>query len=255
MRNIYLLGLVLIFSSCRPDKGLDTLVDFPESDGLLIRWQILDDAFNRDNLRTQVISILNNDSTDIPSHGWTLYYNQLPGSLYLDPSDEVMVRISNQGGDYFMVEPGEAFPGIPAGSSFDIKYKMPLDLIKTSFYPHGYYFTTGNEEEQIIIPVENIEYEPVPESFTYYGERDLSVFISGPERFETNKDIQSYSIDELAPIIPTPKRYERRAGHYQLQSNVKVHYDKGLRSEADFLAGVLNQILQHPIQDTKEICL
>ena len=247
MRNFFLFGLLLLLADCRPDKMIDSLTAFPESENLLIKWQILDDAVNRDNLRTQIISIVNNDSIDFPDQGWTLFYSQLPAALYLDPSDQFMVSISNLGGDYYKVEPGEAFPGIPPGESFDIKYRMPLDLIKTTHYPHGYYFTIGNEEGQQIVPVINYQYDPIPKSFTHFGKHDRSVFISAAQRYDQNNDLRSIPVNELIPIIPTPRKYEKKAGIYVLQSNVKVHYDQGLRNEADFLAGTLNQILHQPV--------
>ena len=245
-----LLGILAVFS-CQPGSNHET--SSASTENLELTWEILNDAKEGEDTRTAIFTLSNKGEGTFPKSGWTLFYSQFPNAISIMPEDADLYAIENQGGDLYAIRPLDSFPEIPAGKSFQFKYRAPYPFIKGSHGPQGPYLVLdGNGLD--VLPLHNYTIKSVPADFTFENANGhKSIFIKAEDRFEANQNVGNENIDDLIPIVPTPYESHRAGSFYEMASQINIKFDEGLEKEATHLSGFLNKVFLSPVSTSSDI--
>lgn len=169
------------------------------------------------------LTIENHTARTLASSGWALYFNcpedivaeQLPPSL----------RLQRVNGDFYRLEPGRSFAPVPPGGTLNVTLQTRERLVNTSGVPSGFYFVFG-EQPVVEKPVVSAREEP----------SDARIAAA---RFARDQDVAALAPEQLAPIVPSPRRVVRASGHVTLGPSTRVHAAPGLEGEAAYLQAAL----------------
>ena len=249
------LSFIFCFSCSRPAKE----IAFPSSNSLRITWEVLNDALENDDRRTNKFSITNQSDTAFPHQGWSLYFNQFPHAIYIDPSQEMVFEIEHVNGDLYRIEPGDSFPIIGPNETVAISYKSHWPLVKKTHGPKGPFFVVGRDtRNERVVAITNFEILDFPRDIEYNSIKgNLPAYLTAEDRFDLYDEVKELPLAHANRITPTPFKLVSSGAMTLIRSNMKILFDQGLEREADQLATLLNQVLENPNagQDTGQIYL
>ncbi|WP_243664130.1 carbohydate-binding domain-containing protein, partial [Rhodothermus marinus] len=100
---------------------------------LTVYWGVL---ANQDNGRARwELTLVNQDTVALPASGWTLYFNFM--RPILPESTPPSVRLTHVNGDFYRLEPTEAFAPLPPGGRRTLSFESPGPLIKAIDAPRA----------------------------------------------------------------------------------------------------------------------
>lgn len=229
----------LLFAGCSTERsdsdkfGAD--FDIKESP-IEISWELLSN-FEDDNQFRAHLSFYNRGDDTFPSKGWTLYLNSiraLNAESFLPEFD--MIHIN---GDFFKLEPTDAFEPILPGESIQIEYLGSFFSIKKTDAPQGFYFVfdDGNVET-----VESVEVKPFETEEQVHRSPDDNLEVPTAERrYRQNEMLSELPADEVGRIIPKPVSLKYGAGTFKFTDGLTVTYDGDFSEEAAYLSMVLEK--------------
>ena len=210
-------------------------VSNPTADELVVSWKVIsNEYFESPRVKTR-FSLTNNSESDLKPGTWALFYNQMPREVIVQPEQAEITRIS---GDWYKLVPAEGLI-LKAGETVELVYESEAFIIKETDSPLGLYFVfydkTGEESSVEVVKNYTIESFDSPEQINRH-KRDAEPIPNAGNLYDQNLQLSEVANDQLPVIIPTPFTVQKSEKSIQIDAAPKVLYEKGLESEARFLA-------------------
>ncbi len=190
------------------------------------------------------LTFINEGLEPFPDTGWTLYFNFIrrvrPESV--PPSIEI-TRIN---GNFYKLEPTEAFSPIPPGRRRTFRFDASAWAIKLTDAPSGFYFVFADSLGRPLPPqpVAEVAIQPfVSEHQTNRSRNDATPVPTAALRYRRNAQLTLIEPEMLGRIVPTPVRVDAAEGQVVLDEHTTIHYADGLGGESAFLAAALRPLL------------
>ena len=241
MRHFLFLSLVLTFlaagcTSSSPEQ--QTAAPWA------LHFEVLDNHQDGAGSFKAALTLINKGIVAVDSAGWTLYFNF--ARMILPESLPPAVDITHVNGDFFKLEPTEAFTPLQTGDSLRIVFDAQFWAIKEAEAPAGFYVVFTDAEGRASRP-QVVPYVTVaPFLARQQTDRMASDNLPVPtpaSRFEQNQALTPLTPDEIARIVPTPVNVRPGSGSMTLDGATEIHYAAGLETEAAFLADALEPLL------------
>lgn len=216
----------------------------PSGADLAVSWGVLDNYKNPAVSFGSELTITNNGSVALGSSGWALYFN----FARLVPPDSVQAgaKITHINGDFFKLEPTEAFQPVEPGKSVVIPFDGEYWAIKEADAPAGYYvvFTNDKGEASPAEAVGSATIKPfVEEKQTDRFPGDLVPVPTTTSRYDENLALSMLPASEVDMIVPSPVSFQAGVGELALTQAVAIYHEAGLQKEAASLAAALGTLL------------
>ena len=216
----------------------------PSGADIAVSWEVLDNYKNPAVAFGSELTLTNRGSVELGNTGWTLYFNFVrdivPESL---PAG---VKATHLNGDFFKLEPTEAFVPLAPGGSVAIPFDAAFWAIKETDAPAGYYFVFTDKDGTDSAPEavgEAIVKPFLTEAQTDRIPEDLVPVPTAQSRFDENEALSVLPAGEVSRIVPTPVEVQAQVGQVTLTSSVGIYHAAGLEKEASSLAAALGALL------------
>ncbi len=212
---------------------------------LEVRWGLITN-FAGDGHRAQ-FTIRNNSPLELTSANWEMYWNMSPRGIK-SGSVTAPVTIEWINGDFYVMKPAPDFRLSP-GEEVEVLYEGSGPVIKESDAPLGLYSVVYDADGSYAlhpVPVYSIAPFTTPEQI-HRGEGDREPIPTPEWLYEQHASISALPEDQVQLIVPQPRSMRLRDGHFIIDATVSIHYDPGLRSEAELLAAFLTGVLAEPL--------
>ncbi|MDX1640260.1 MAG: family 20 glycosylhydrolase, partial [Balneolaceae bacterium] len=199
-----------------------------------ISWKVISN-FEEDDKFSAQLTFHNTGNETFPADGWTLYLN----SIRAMDAESFMPEFeaTHINGDFFSLEPTNAFEPIPAGESRLIEYLGSYHAIKKTDAPQGFYFVF---EDDHIETVESVDVQPfVTEEQVNRNQDDNLAVPTAESRYRENEDLIQLSHGQMGKITPMPGSVEYANAVYELMDGVTITYNAEFSGEADYLSQIL----------------
>ncbi|WP_437580030.1 family 20 glycosylhydrolase [Sorangium sp. So ce887] len=216
----------------------------PSGADLAVSWGVLDNTKNPAVSFGSELTITNHGTVPLGNGGWTLYFNFV--RAILPESLPAGVKVTQLNGDFFKMEPTEAFQPVEPGQSVVIPFDGSYWAIKETDAPAGYYFVFTDAEGVASAP-EAVGSETVQpfleEKQTDRFPGDITPVPTAASRHDENQAVRLLPAGDVDRVVPSPVLLEAGAGELVLTSAVPVVHAAGLQGEAAFLAEALGVLL------------
>lgn len=173
-----------------------------------------------------LVTLTNAGTAPLPAQGWALYFNCLAG-VHTGPLASHL-ELEQLVGTWYRLRPVAGFGGLDAGRSVEFEVVHPETLVNTTKAPIGPYVVFDAAPRigrrlagfQVVLP-------------------DDAPRASPEDLYRRNATIADVPADELPPVLPTPRRLERRAGVLHWAAAPAVLAPRALQAEAAAAAALL----------------
>jgi hexosaminidase len=237
-KGILLTAGTIFISSC----GALHDHDYPDADEFGITWEFLGNSAEQ-GFSSAVFVIENNGSQSLGRDNWKLYFSQM-GEGVIRESVTGNVSIDHIMGDWLSISPQDEFELGPR-QKVEIYYHKPGRIIKETEAPAGLYFVFGAQEEdhQKIQATGNYRVKPFPDLDKVYPPRTGIPLPDAAWVYEQNRYLENPDPSQAEKIIPTPVQTDLTGKAEIIRRGVSIHFQEGLETEADYLAGMLKGLL------------
>ncbi len=227
-----ILSLILLFSSDQIQAQSKTK-DFKIS----LQWQPVQNNFEGKSQSLSVLSLTNESAVDLPSNGWTLYFNY---SGDFSKPDSRGLTISFVNGDLYKIEPNAASDGISAGARIDFQMVRSGIIDNITQSPQGFYLVLSETPDKAI-PVKCTYPDPSNE---FLNSLPASKTWMDPAYvYSKNQDVQDIEASKLPQIFPSPIEYKLINAQYTISGNTVISSDPLFAKEAGYLIDELGKLL------------
>lgn len=236
-RTIFFLSGIIIMSACNlKDKS-----SHPDTDNFQLTWEFRGNDPGR-GISSSVFILENYDNQVLGEDNWELYFNQM-GVGILQESVTGNVRIDHVNGDLLRISPLKDFV-LPPGESVEISYEKTGRLIKETEAPAGPYFVFGSSGEgpEETFAVEHYTVRPFPGLERIFPSETGIPLPDAGWVFEQNLHQQWMEPSKTGRIIPTPDHILYSGETESLDNQVKIHYQRGQKSESEYLGVMLETL-------------
>jgi len=220
-RGASLVGIGLLCAMA-PGHALDAARPGPVAP-LSLRWQVLAEPAAppapADSVRAQFL-LTNVSSAPLPPRGWALYFDCEEGVLTGAPAGGFVVD-QIAGGAYRM-RPTQDFPGLAPGSSLLVPVTLLGAPQNAEEAPLGAYFAFDDAPAGAVA-LDDVKGAPIPPRSD----------VRTPEKtFELNAMQLAMAPNDVPPVLPSPRHYERGDGQLRWTSMPRVLAAPALQVEA-----------------------
>ncbi|AUX31291.1 MULTISPECIES: family 20 glycosylhydrolase [Sorangium] len=216
----------------------------PSGADFAVTWGVLDNHKNPAVSFGSELTIENHGKVALGNSGWALYFNFVRSIL--PESLPAGVKVTHINGDFFKLEPTEAFQPLEPGQSVVIPFDGSYWAIKETDAPVGYYFvfTDGEGVDSAPEVVGSEAVAPfVEKKQTDRFPGDMTPVPTATSRYDENLAVRLFPAGDVDRVVPTPVLLEAGAGELLLSSAVPIYHAAGLEGEAAFLAEALGALL------------
>ncbi|MFZ0430659.1 MAG: family 20 glycosylhydrolase [Acidobacteriota bacterium] len=235
MRTWIGLGLLAatLFSS-----GCVTSVGRPSGPDLELHWGVLTNL-DPDRCKSE-LSVINHSSAQLPSTGWTIYFNFERTIIPESVTDGLSIERIN--GDFYRLDPVSHFPGLAPNARLTLTFDSLGSIINVSGAPAGFFVVYS--DDGVPQTIDNLQIAPFvrPEQ-TERGADDHLPVVTAAIRFHRNERLPLLEGDEVPQLLPTPRSIWQGQGSLTLDSRTPIYYQPGLDFEANYLAQALKELL------------
>ncbi|MES3016513.1 MAG: family 20 glycosylhydrolase [Bacteroidota bacterium] len=203
-----------------------------------VEWTPLQNNFEGQNQSLSSLNIINDSDIDLPSKGWTLYFNY-SGSFPKPESRGLTISYIN--GDLYKIEPTSDSDGITAKSNLTYQMVRSGTIDNVTMNPQGFYLVLSSAPTKAI---------PVPATYPEPDKAFIKSLASAPNSsmnpanvFAKNMLVKDLPTDELVKIFPTPMVYNPGSGVFKLYAGTRIYGEAGFAKEASYLATELEKLL------------
>jgi len=198
---------------------------------LKLKWEVSNEELENSRESLSTLTLQLSKQQTLATNGWALYFNI--GSIGIAEGDTSGLKSRHINGDTYLIEPDSTFEGLQAGDSLKVKLASRRFRNLTDF-PNGFYLVLDSDtSKSISIPIAI----DTP-SFVQQHEEQLNAQI-----YDQNSRLISLDSSELTPILPTPKYYQRNTGTFLINKTLSITADTLFLEEANYLSGILEQLL------------
>ncbi len=232
---INVFGVYFLLMACATEKQVE---DFS---ALSVKWTLESNLIKDEPACRAVFTLYNNGSVPLNGNDWSLFFNQTNRRITGNPSSVAQVR--QVIGDFYELKPKANFT-LAAGDSIEVPYECAAWLIKESDAPHGLYWNVQDENgasEQITVANYTVRPFIKSEQLMRHKGDQLAVW-TAEEEYKRNKNLLTFTENQLLPIIPSPQVIQLGADTINLDQKFPIHYPDELAFEAQFLAAKMGEL-------------
>ncbi len=171
--------------------------------------------------------ITNTSGQPLAAHGWSLYFDCEEGvDTSAAAGDFTLEQIA---GTFYRLRPGTGFAGLAPGQTVVVPFAMLGAAHNPAQAPIGPYFALDAAPDSAVA-VSDYTLAPLPAD---PGARTPA------QTYERNALITAMPAEALAPVLPTPQRYQRGAGYLHWTSMPAITAPAHLRVQADAARAML----------------
>ncbi len=165
-----------------------------------IRWELLSNFYQGKRQTHCALTIYNTGKDPLPSKGWALYFNALPGPQSGATSSGL--NFQDLSGCLFRLQPAGDFRGLDAGDSLRVDYTSSDWAANVSDAPEGWYMVWEDQPAKGI-PIGHYTKTPITSLERYPGDRIPEMT---PElTYDLNQQAQAGDAPDVLPLFPTPR--------------------------------------------------
>jgi len=202
-----------------------------------LQWQPVQNNFEGKDQSLSVLSITNGSTYDLPSYGWTLYFNY--SGTFAKP-DSRGLTISFINGDLYKIEPNAASDGISAGARIDFQMVRSGRIDNLTQSPQGFYLVFDDSPDKAI-PVNCTYPDPSPDFLKSLA--SSKTWMNPAFVYSKNQGVQDIPESKLPLIFPSPVSYKVSDAEFTIGSNTGISADGLFIKEAAYLADELAKLL------------
>ncbi|NEW77855.1 MAG: family 20 glycosylhydrolase [Gelidibacter sp.] len=203
---------------------------------LQINWELVANNYKNEVKALSAFTFTNQENTDFPASGWTIYFNNFQKIYPKLSTDDFM--ISHLNGDLFQIKPTKNFQGLKANQSFSFTLLSRGLLLNLTRAPSGFYIVWDAAPENGY-GIKNYILKPIT---------DNSINFITPEiTFKNNKEIEDIPQEKLPKIFPTPKYFQEIVGVFVLDNKVIINAEDEFLDEAKYLSNELAKVIESQI--------
>ena len=241
MRNhrLFLLAGILLTAGCTTAPA-----GHPTADQIAVEFEVVDNHQDSANSFKAALTLINKGTVDLGKSGWTLYFNFV--RMPIPESVPAAVAFTHINGDFFKLEPTEAFAPLPPGARLRLVFDAQYWIIKEAEAPAGFYVVFTDAEGQAGPPEAVTDVTVVPMQTRQQTDRmqgDNMPVPTAASRYADNLALTPLAPKAVSRIIPTPTRLETGTGTLTLDRTFEIRYKNGLDAEAAYLADALEPLL------------
>lgn len=168
----------------------------------------------------------------LPPQGWSLYFTCL-SEVATGAAADGPFAVERVVGTLYRVRPTAAFAGLAPGQrlSFGVEHSDLVFLPDRA--PLGPYLVFDSEPDRAVAIADyRIERPTRPEQLARTA-GEPSPVVTPQEIFERNASIRELPLDELPPVFPTPRSWQRAPGQLGWSAMPTIEAPEALRAEAD----------------------
>ncbi|GAA4311482.1 family 20 glycosylhydrolase [Mucilaginibacter gynuensis] len=196
---------------------------------LKLTWQSAEENHLNSGDTHVILTLSNKGKKPIPASGWSIYFNT-GGAKSAGIDSNIIVKQVN--GDVFKLSPGKSF-ALRAGGV--LKSDLRTGNIKNATdFPKGFYLVFDKQ------PGKGFPIKTEFDNTANIDEREKQL---AEKVYNQNQLIKSVPENELPPVLPTPVKYTRELGTFNLTSAVKISTAAVFAKEARYLASELSKVL------------
>jgi hexosaminidase len=220
-----------------------TQVSFPSGDQLVVNWKVISNEYSDQPAVKAQFTIENKSNFNMNASNWAMFYNQSPRKIISCTGNVTIDRIS---GDWFKLAPAKGFK-LKAGAKAEIVIEASGWWIRETDAPQGAYFVFYDKKgaEEAIVAVSGYTIDPftTPEQINRYR-NDAEPIPTAELRYQQNLKMKEVAQNMLPAIIPTPVSVKMGIGKVFFDKAPEVLYEKGLESEAGYIAVLVGNLAQ-----------
>ena len=238
IRRLLLAG-ILLAAGCTTTPS-----NTPTADQFALEFEVLDNHQDGLNSFKAALTLINKGTVDLKGEGWTLYFNF--GRMPIPESIPAAVAFTHVNGDFFKLEPTDAFTPLPPGERLRLPFDAQNWIIKEAEAPAGFYVVFTDEKGRAGSPQSVTDITVAPLTTRQQTDRMQGDNLPTPTpalRYAHNQALTPLEPDAVSRIVPTPVRLEKGSGAMTLDRSVQIHYENGLDAEAAYLADALEPLL------------
>lgn len=219
--------------------------DRTSGNDLEIRWTLIANGKDGRSHRARW-AIANNGKSPLPARGWTIYFNMLHMAA-LKPVLEAPaeIKITHFSGDLLKLQPTDSFAALAPGKTYAFEYQGVEAVNKESWAPAGVYivFENGQGEEDRPEVIGKMIVDPFtrPEQINR-GEVDQTPVPTPAYLHGENKKLSRLAANRVGKITPTPVEYRESGALMELNPELSIRYQKGLKRDAEYLSRMLKAV-------------
>ena len=209
-----------------------------------LHFEVLDNHQDGPNSFKAALTLINKGTAAVDRSGWSLYFNF--ARMIVPESLPPSVAITHVNGDFFKLEPTEAFAPLQAGDSLRIVFDAQFWVIKEAEAPAGFYVVFTDAEGRAAPPqvVQDVTLAPFRDRQQTDRMMGDNLLVPTPaSRYAQNLSLTASPPDQVDRIIPTPVSLRPGNGSTTLDGATEIRYAAGLETEAAFLADALEPLL------------
>lgn len=199
---------------------------------LRLQWEVERNVFAAGSAdgRSQAALLLTNlDSKPLPAKGWAIYFTCIAG-VELGQAQSP-VSFEQVSGTLFRLRPSAGFKPLAAGRTVRLSFFHPEIMARMDKAPQGPYLVLDDAPEVGHAIVDyRIALPTRPEQLDK-GPGDRVPVVTAEAIYQRNQLIVDLPEDQLAPVFPSPRQFERRAGKLTWTALPAVIAASGLQSE------------------------
>jgi hexosaminidase len=243
--SILLLLPITLLVALQFKKGSDLPGSLTGQD-LSIEWELVTNNYCGKNCYKSNIILTNQGKFQL-SRNWVIYFtHSVCRRIHLDSIPKT-VQLIHIAGDFYKIIPTQNFPILEPNESFTLPIISNDFVIKYSDAPSGFYivFDKGESKPELISDVKIKPFTKTEQLLR--GKYDHYPIITSEIRFHDNEGLSLVPVNQICPIIPTPVKLSFLKDSVLLSENVKVHYHKAFKAEAEYLSLLLKKIFHRKI--------
>ncbi|WP_316820917.1 family 20 glycosylhydrolase [Pedobacter gandavensis] len=179
-----------------------------------------------------ILAINNNGNSPFPASGWKIYFNSR--ELKVVAADTLLAKVQLVNGALFRLTPLEGFKALAPGSSIQL-HMVTEGMSNQSERPQGFYLVWDHQPEKGIA-IKNVTFKP-------FSTHEMAEQEIAKNTFEENKKIKDIREKDLPMIFPTPLKYYKWKGTFDLTADVKIKAQEGFENEAALLSQEITKVL------------
>ena len=226
--------------------------DHPTADQIAIEFEVIDNHQDSANSFKAALTLINKSTADLDGTGWTLYFNFV--RRVIPESVPAAVAITHINGDFFKLEPTEAFAPLPPGERLRLPFDARDWIIKEAEAPAGFYIVFTDEAGRAGPPQAVADVTVVPLQTRQQTDRmqgDNLPVPTAASRYADNQALTLTTDEAVSRITPTPLHLEPGPGALTLDRTFEIRYESGLDAEAAYLAEALEPLLGTRLKTTE----
>lgn len=253
MSLLLVMTVAIVNTAC--DGGnvgkLPTEINRPTGKDLEVYWELKENGYKGASKSLTEFTIKNNSEHALGKN-WALYFHQPRKIDFSTVTANVAAEHIN--GDYFKIYPTDSFELVPSGGSVSIQFVNDAWFLKSVDAPTGIYvvFTKANGEEAAPEELKNVTVLPIAkgDKVAIDGKNVLDVPTAKSTFVKYSKN-SVVAKDSVCPITPTPLKYVKNEGVFEISAGSTIAFVEGLENEAGFLAKKLSADYGLDLKETK----